>query len=93
MTCFSPNLFPPEEAEKFIQLLFSPAPKPAYKTERRVHPMFAPATKLPQEDIAEIKAHILALYRRFLEEGKNAKSWDEPLVRFLKGMTETQEKS
>jgi hypothetical protein len=86
MTCFSPGLFPQEEAEKFIQLLFSPAPKPAYKTDRKVHPMFAPAAKLPQEDIAEIKEHILTLYRRFLEEGKTAKTWDEPLVRFLQKM-------
>jgi hypothetical protein len=84
MNCFCPSLFTRQEAEEFIQQLFSPAPKPAYKTSRRVHPMHAPVTKLPQEDIEEIKAHILALYRRFFEEGKTAKTWDEPLVKFLR---------
>jgi len=85
MTCFSPGLFPPQEAEAFTNLLFSPAPHLSGELKNcPVHPGAAPATKLPEGDIAEIKGHILALYRRFLEEGKNAKTWEEPLVKFLR---------
>jgi len=85
MTRFSPEHFPQQEAESFTNLLFSPAPKPNETLQNcRVHPSAAPATKLPDADIAQIKAHILALYRRFLEEGKTAKTWEEPLVNFLR---------
>jgi hypothetical protein len=86
MSRFSPGLFPSAEAEKFVSQLFSPAPKAAYKTDRKTHPSSAPKTKLPQEDIAQIKEHILTLYSRFMEEGKNPLTWDEPLVRFLREM-------
>jgi len=87
MTCFSPQLFPVEEAEAFTALLFSPAP-PACETTAscREHPSSAPASRISKEDQAEIKKHILALYRRFIAEGKAAKSWEDPLVNFLRGM-------
>jgi hypothetical protein len=39
---------------------------------------------LNEKDGEEIRAHILGLYRRFLEEGENASDWREPLFRFLK---------
>jgi hypothetical protein len=85
MTCFSPELFPPEEAEAFTQMLFSPAPdKSKMPSGCRVHPAASPSTELPQADQAEIKSHILALYRRFLEEGKTCEFWGEPLVSFLR---------
>jgi hypothetical protein len=48
-----------------------------------VRPWAAPKTKLPAADIAEIKAHIINLYRQFLAKGKNAKSWEEPLLDFM----------
>jgi len=85
MTCFSPDLFPQKEAEAFTEKLFSPAP-PAGKITAvcREHPSAAPPTKISGEDQAEIKNHILTLYRRFLAEGKTAKSWEEPLVNFLR---------
>jgi hypothetical protein len=71
MSRFDPPLFPAEEAEIFAESLFSPRdglPKgDAVKTE----------------DIPEIRAHIAGLYRRFVEEGKNAAHWTEPLLGFL----------
>jgi hypothetical protein len=85
MTCFSPDLFPPQEAEKFTGLLFSPAPK-ADKALRKigVHPSAAPLTKIIDADQAEIKKHILKLYNQFLEEKKSSASWTEPLLKFLR---------
>jgi hypothetical protein len=86
MTCFSPELFPPDEAYKFTRLLFSPPPKPDYEPKRKVHPSFAPRTKLPASDMEEIKNHIISLYDRFLEEGKTAKNWYDPLLKFIRSM-------
>jgi len=85
MTCFSPELFPPQEAEAFTNLLFSPAPQACEALKKiRVHPSAAPLTKIQEEDKARIKSHILKLYNQFLEEGKTAKSWEEPLLKFLR---------
>ena len=36
------------------------------------------------EDGGEIRNHIITLYHRFLNEGKNAASWTKPLLDFLK---------
>jgi hypothetical protein len=89
MTCFDEELFPPQEAEAFTALLFSePPPIPFSPEERlpqnyRLRPRAAPRTKLPAADAAEIKNHIINLYRRFLAEGKTAHNWTEPLLRFL----------
>ena len=85
MTSFDPVNFPPEEAEAFTNLLFSPAPKPNEALrDCRIHPSAAPSTKLPEADKVEIKTHILSLYRRFLAEGKTANNWYDPLLKFLK---------
>ena len=87
MTCFSPKLFPPEEAEAFTAQLFSPAPPVCEITAiKREHPSAAPATKVSKEDQAEIKKYIITLYRRYLSEGKTAKSWEEPILNFLREM-------
>jgi hypothetical protein len=87
MTCFDAELFPPEEAEAFTALLFEPPPLAFSQTplaNYKVRPSAAPRTALPAEDIAEIKAHIIGMYRRFLAEGKTAnQSWEEPLLKFL----------
>jgi len=85
MTCFSPELFPPKEAEAFANLLFSPAPN-ADETLRkmRVHPSAAPLTKIEEEDKARIRNHIIKLYYQFLEDKKTAVSWEEPLIKFLR---------
>jgi hypothetical protein len=85
MTCFSPDLFPPQEAEAFTNLLFSPAPQACKELQKiKVHPSAAPLTKIQEEDKARIKSHILKLYNQFMEEGKTAKFWYEPLLKFLR---------
>jgi len=85
MTCFSPELFPPKEAEAFTNLLFSPAPKACESLRKiKVHPCAAPLTKIEEEDKARIKSHILSLYNRFLKEKEAAQSWEEPLLKFLR---------
>jgi len=88
MTRFDPNLFPPEEAEAFTARLFGDPPPPPDATAPvpSTHPAAAPRTQLPAADAAEIRAHILSLYRLFLDEGKNARDWTEPLMRFLREM-------
>jgi hypothetical protein len=45
---------------------------------------------LPAADAAEIKAHIISLYRRFVEEGTSAQSWEEPLLNFMRRMPRLQ---
>ena len=77
MTCFSPENFSPKEAEAFADLLFD-APLPASYA--------VPKTRLAGPEAAEIKAHIISLYRSFQEEGKIANSPEEPLLRFMKGL-------
>jgi len=93
MTCFDRVLFPPEEAEAFIALLFCEAPPPPADANdsmpyRKMRPWAVPKTRLSPEDIAEIKAHIVSLYRRFITEGETARKWEEPLLRFMRQMPE-----
>ena len=99
MTRFNGELFPQEEAEAFAELIFtaptpaksptrlptgSPAPSQLKRPANyNVRPCAAPKTRLPPADIAEIKNHIVNLYRRFLAEGKSTSRWEEPLLRFL----------
>jgi len=85
MTCFTPELFPPKEAEAFANLLFSPAPNADEALrKKRIHPSAAPLTKIEEEDKARIKSHIIKLYYQFLEDKKTAVSWEEPLIKFLR---------
>ena len=94
MTCYDQDLFPPEEAEAFTGLLFDDPPPPpsnvAMKNRQRysARPCSAPRTKLPPADAAEIRAHILSLYRLFLAGGKTARNWFDPLLAFLRQMPE-----
>ncbi|MDR2048841.1 MAG: hypothetical protein LBP69_05250 [Treponema sp.] len=71
MSRFEPELFPPEEAELFIKGLFSSGSG------------IPEGDAVKEEDIPEIRGHIVRLYRRFVEEGKNAGHWTEPLLDFL----------
>ena len=66
MTVFDPELFPPEEAERFASDIFAETENPA------------------KAETLEIREHILALYRRFLAGGQDARDWTEPLLVFLK---------
>ena len=91
MTCFDEKLFPPEEAEAFAALLFGEAPPaPVFSgsppANYRVRPWAAPRTGLSAEDAAGIRTYITGLYRRFLAEGKTARSWEEPLLDFMRPM-------
>jgi hypothetical protein len=71
MTCFDPALFHSKEAEEFASRLFS-------NHETQFHGI-SPLG----EDTLEIRAHILNLYRRFLNE-QSAGSWKEPQLTFLR---------
>ena len=95
ITCF--DGFPPEEAEAFTELLFRGPPQapsaggpavPGALKNYHLRPGAAPRTKLPEADAAEIRAHIISLYRLFLAEGKNARDWTEPLLRFMRQLPE-----
>jgi len=102
MTRFDPALFPHEEAEDFCSRLFGsipPAHLPQTDCIRvpqdrggcragkcKACRLAVPGTRLPAADIAEISAHITDSYRRFREEGKGARSWEEPLLNFLRGL-------
>ena len=87
MTNFSPDLFPQKEAEDFTNLLFSPAPpKEKAPQDSRVHPAASPSTRISEEDQAQIKKHILSLYRQFLAEQDSSRPWYEPLLRFMQSM-------
>ncbi|MCL2184592.1 MAG: hypothetical protein FWB86_01890 [Treponema sp.] len=85
MTCYTPDLFPPEEAAYFTKHLFSPPPekKDIYKGNR-VHPAYAPLTKIKEEDQEQIKNRIMTLYNQFLDEGKTSASWKDPILCFLR---------
>jgi hypothetical protein len=88
MTHFSGELFPPEEAEAFINLLFWEAPPAAplrtMPANYKVRPWAAPRTRIPAEDASIIKKHITSLFRRFLEEGKTTREWEKPLLNFMR---------
>jgi hypothetical protein len=86
LSCFDPELLPPEAAEEFTGLLFGEPPERSGRTRAnaRVHPSASPRTRLSAEDAAAIRAHIIDLYRRFLAERAEARRWDEPLLDFLR---------
>jgi len=90
MTHFGGELFSPEEAEAFINLLFWEAPPAAplrtdnLPTNYKVRPWAAPRTKISAADASIIKTHITSLFRHFLEEGKTARKWEEPLLNFMR---------
>ena len=65
MTRYDPELFPPEEAERFAGDLFRSRGNPG------------------RREAEAIRGHILTLYRRFLEEGREAADWRKPLLDFL----------
>jgi hypothetical protein len=97
MTRFSGELFPPEEAEAFINLLFWETPPPCtlqtMPANYKVRPWAAPRTKIPAGDASIIKTHITSLFRRFSEEGKKTQEWEEPLLNFMRRMPLLQDAS
>jgi hypothetical protein len=88
MTCYSPDLFPVQEARAFTESLFSAAPvlkDPSLKN-CRVHPAASPSTKLPQDDVKTIKKHIFDLYEKYLKERDPTGFWGTPVLDFLRTM-------
>jgi len=85
MTCFSPELFTPQEAIRFTNLLFSDAPSCDQSLKKsNVHPASSPSIKINEADKTEIKSHILALYNDFLSGRDISRPWYEPLLKFLR---------
>jgi hypothetical protein len=90
MTCFGPELFPPEEAEAFAAQVFSQETMPPSPQQHKglanytVRPAAAPKMKIPREDAQVILEHVIRLYRQFLSEKENVKTWEEPLLNFMR---------
>ncbi|MDR1106474.1 MAG: hypothetical protein LBL44_08970, partial [Treponema sp.] len=83
LTCADRRLFPEEEAEAFVSRLFSGAARAPRM----------PKTRLPEEDGRAVREHILSMYRRFIEEGRGAKTWETPLLDFLRSLPEKNGKN
>ena len=64
--------------ERFDQCLFPPT-----EAERFVSDLFREGNSIIREDGEEIREHILALYRRFLDEGEKCDDWKKPLLDFM----------
>jgi hypothetical protein len=79
MSRFDPELFSAKEAEMFVEGLFS------YRDG------VPEGDAVNAKDIPEIRSHILSLYHRFVEEGKNAEHWTEPLLGFLRFLPRVKE--
>ena len=102
LTRFDAELFPPEKAEEFCSRLFEPpCGSPSAETgclrsggksacpnaeNCRKCPLSVPGSALPSAVAAEIRAHVAGSYRRFSDEGKGAKNWEDPLLNFLREM-------
>ena len=102
MTKYDSELFPPEKAQAICDMLFEEYPPSPFSpvlcirtnhdkafchaAKCRKCKLAVPLTKLPASDIAEIKEHITSSYRRFYNAGKTAKSWEEPLLDFLRNL-------
>jgi len=69
MSRFDTGLFPPAEAERFASEIFREG-----ENEEK---------SLSKEDGDDIRKYILALYRRFLDEGEKSEDWKKPLLDFL----------
>ena len=70
MSRFDPALFPGSEAERFVARLFAAR---------------GPLPGIPAADGDIIRDHIIALYRRFIDESPApGEPWEEPLLRFLR---------
>jgi len=71
-------------AAMYAMTSFDPSLFPPGEAEHFVSDLFGEEKVPDKEDAAEIRRHILSLYRRFLAEGKTVDNWTEPLLNFLK---------
>jgi len=71
-------------AAMYAMSMFGAGLFPPAEAERFVSEIFIEKESLSKEDGDEIRAYILALYRRFLDEGEKSEDWKKPLLDFLK---------
>jgi hypothetical protein len=71
-------------AAMYAMTRFAPPLFPPAEAEDFVSRLFADAPSPLKEDAPEIRAHILNLYRSFIQNGETAPSWEEPLLAFLR---------
>ena len=70
-------------ASMYTMTRFDPALFPPEEAERFAADLFRSCRDPSRENAASIRAHIVALYRRFLEEGRKAEDWRAPILKFL----------
>jgi hypothetical protein len=79
VNCISAAMYAMSRYDRINPCLFSPA-----EAERFASEIFMEEESLSKEDGDEIREYILALYRRFLDEGEKSEDWKKPLLDFLK---------
>jgi hypothetical protein len=80
MSRFSPSRFPPKEAERFAEDIFSGK---AFDQANPCDPQEL-LKGISPADRKAITAYIISLYHSFLEAGKTSAAWEKPLLDFLK---------
>jgi hypothetical protein len=70
-------------ASLYTMTRFDPALFPPDEAERFASDLFRSCRNPSEENAAGIRAHIISLYRRFLEEGRKADDWRTPILKFL----------
>ncbi|GHU66094.1 hypothetical protein FACS189447_06260 [Spirochaetia bacterium] len=70
---------------RFDSALFSPEEAQSFCAE-----LFLDAPSIAKEDADAIRAHILSLYKSFIEEGKKSEKWEKPLLDFLSSLPKAQ---
>jgi hypothetical protein len=63
---------------RFDGALFPPEEAEAFAAD-----MFSDSPTIKKEDVQAIRSHLIALYRSFLETGRNSPHWEDPLLEFL----------
>jgi hypothetical protein len=63
---------------RFDSSLFTPEEARGFCAE-----LFLNAPSITKTDVDAIRAHILSLYLRFIDEGEKSEKWETPLLNFL----------
>jgi len=82
VNCISAAMYAMSRFDRFDK--FDPGLFPPAEAERFASEIFRTGESLSKEDGDEIREYILALYRRFLDEGEKCEDWKKPLLDFLK---------
>jgi len=70
-------------AAMYAMSRYDPGLFPPAEAERFASEIFREGECISKEDGDEIREHILALYRRFIDEGDRSEDWKKPLLDFL----------